>query len=94
MENLVSSAYLRLPHKTTGHECRALADAVIDLLGIRHVCNSEVGSVTNRGISGGQRKRVNIGMEIVTRPSVCFMDEPTSGLDSSATLEVLAALKR
>ena len=55
---------------------------------------TQVGSVTKRGISGGQRKRVNIGMELVSRPSVCFMDEPTSGLDSSATLEVLAALKK
>ena len=56
--------------------------------------HNQVGSVTKRGISGGQRKRVNIGMELVSRPSVCFMDEPTSGLDSSATLEVRAALKK
>ena len=36
------SAYMRLAQKTTGGECRALADAVIDLLGMRHICNSEV----------------------------------------------------
>mmetsp|Transcript_12317 Transcript_12317/g.26589 ORF Transcript_12317/g.26589 Transcript_12317/m.26589 type:complete len:1041 (+) Transcript_12317:146-3268(+) len=92
-ENLAFAAYLKLDKKVSGQECQEVADAVVDMLGMRHIAHSIVGSVTKRGISGGQRKRVNIGMELVARPSVCFMDEPTSGLDSTATLEVLSALK-
>jgi hypothetical protein len=49
-----------------------------------------VGSVTKRGISGGQRKRVNIGMELVLEPSLVFMDEPTSGLDAAGAQDVMA----
>ena len=56
--------------------------------------HSLVGSVEKRGISGGQRKRVNIGMELVAKPSLLFMDEPTSGLDSTAATDILSALRK
>jgi ABC-type glutathione transport system ATPase component len=46
------------------------------------------------GVSGGQRKRVNIGIELVSRPSVLFLDEPTSGLDSAVSYDILATLKK
>ena len=56
--------------------------------------HSLVGSVERRGISGGQRKRVSIGMELVAKPSLLLMDEPTSGLDATAATDILTALRR
>lgn len=47
-----------------------------------------------RGVSGGERKRTNIGMELITEPPVLFLDEPTTGLDASTANAVLILLKK
>ncbi|EDO42362.1 predicted protein, partial [Nematostella vectensis] len=66
---------------------------IIELLELERIQDSQIGDETNRGISGGQRKRVNIGMELVVDPTLLFLDEPTSGLDSTSSLSVLNALR-
>lgn len=63
------------------------------VLGLSCVRNELIGCETTRGISGGQRKRVNVGLEIVADPLILFLDEPTSGLDSSSCRQVVAALQ-
>ena len=93
-ENLYYSALLRLPASMKLRQKTRIIEDTIDMLGLDHIRNSRVGSVEKRGISGGQRKRVNIGTELVANPSLLFMDEPTSGLDASAALEVLSSLRR
>jgi ABC-type multidrug transport system ATPase subunit len=74
-------------------EKQEIVNTVIDVLGLHDIRHSIIGDATKRGISGGQRKRVNIGMELVSMPTVLFLDEPTSGLDSSSSQEVCDALR-
>lgn len=68
-------------------------ERVIDSLDLQGVRSSLVGTVEKRGISGGQRKRVNVGIEMVMEPSLLILDEPTSGLDSSSSQLLLRALR-
>jgi len=69
-------------------------DDVLGLLGLREIRHVQIGDERKRGISGGQRKRVNIGMEMCADPTVLFLDEPTSGLDSTSSMEVCDALRQ
>jgi len=93
-ENLMFSAELRLPGTISYSEKQKRVQNVIDELGLGKVAESKVGNEFIRGISGGERKRVNIGMELITSPSVLFLDEPTTGLDATTSSQVLALLKR
>jgi ABC-type multidrug transport system ATPase subunit len=92
-EVLKFSAELRLPSYTSSLEIDKIVEDVISLLGLSEIRYAQIGSVDKRGISGGQRKRVNIGMELVADPIILFLDEPTSGLDSSSSKEVCNVLK-
>ena len=71
-----------------------VVERIIDSLGLSAIRSSKVGTVEKRGISGGQRKRVNVGLEMVMEPSLLILDEPTSGLDSTSSQFVLKALRR
>lgn len=87
-ENLMFSALLRLSvSKSIIHE---IVDDVIHRLGLVSIRHCIVGSSEKRSISGGQRKRVNIGLEIVSLPSILIMDEPTSGLDAKSSYEIIS----
>ncbi|KAF9919529.1 hypothetical protein FBU30_010915 [Linnemannia zychae] len=90
---LLHSAYMRLPSDLTHSQKTEKVLEIVDFLGLNSVMDSVVGDAERRGISGGQRKRVNIGMELVTEPSILFLDEPTSGLDSSTSGDVCKLLK-
>ncbi|XP_074276383.1 ABC transporter G family member 24-like isoform X2 [Silene latifolia] len=92
-ENLWFSARCRLSSHLPRADKVLILERVIMNLGLQEVRDSLVGTVEERGISGGQRKRVNVGLEMVMEPSLLFLDEPTSGLDSSSSRLLLRALK-
>ncbi|RHZ83223.1 hypothetical protein Glove_99g57 [Diversispora epigaea] len=93
-EILVHSALMRLPTEMPREEKKRKVIEVIKFLELSHVMDTAIGDEESRGISGGQRKRTNIGMELVAEPSILFLDEPTSGLDSTTALEVCKLLKK
>jgi ATP-binding cassette subfamily G (WHITE) protein 2 len=96
-ECIAYSAKLRLPLTMTDSAKEAMVQRVIAELNLGHVANSRIGSVggssSDRGISGGERRRVSIGMELVTSPQILILDEPTSGLDSSSAHSVVQLTK-
>uniref|UniRef100_A0A8B9R8P1 Broad substrate specificity ATP-binding cassette transporter ABCG2 n=1 Tax=Astyanax mexicanus TaxID=7994 RepID=A0A8B9R8P1_ASTMX len=93
-ENLRFSAALRLSSSVRQKEKEARVNDLITELGLSKVADARVGTELIRGISGGERKRTNIGMELIIDPSVLFLDEPTTGLDASTANSVLHLLKR
>ncbi|XP_074283056.1 ABC transporter G family member 14-like [Silene latifolia] len=92
-ETLLFTALLRLP-SSLAHEVKVgQVEHVITELGLARVRNSMIGGPLVRGISGGERKRVSIGQEMLINPSLILLDEPTSGLDSTTALRILTTLK-
>ena len=93
-ETLRYSAQLRLPATTPANELNARVASTLEELGLSHVASSQVGGSSGiRGVSGGERRRVTIGMELVIDPSIVVLDEPTSGLDSHTALNLMVTLK-
>jgi len=72
---------------------RSFLNEIIDILGLAHVQHSLIGDELRRGVSGGQRKRVNIGIELMGSPLLLFLDEPTSGLDATTSQQLIESLE-
>jgi ABC-type multidrug transport system ATPase subunit len=80
-ETISYSARLRLPDKMPREEKQALVEGTIIEMGLQDCADTIVGNWHLRGISGGEKRRVSIALEILMRPRLLFLDEPTSGLD-------------
>merc|ERR1712048_705111 len=93
-EQIEFSSKLRNKPNSSERRVAAITDDVLNVMQVSHIQNTLVGGVEARGISGGQRKRVNIGLELAAQPTVLFLDEPTSGLDSTSSLSVALSLKK
>ncbi|XP_057415272.1 ABC transporter G family member 1-like isoform X3 [Lotus japonicus] len=83
------SAKLQLPDTLSKEEKKERAEFTIREMGLQDVVNTRIGGWGIKGISGGQKRRVSICIEILTRPKLLFLDEPTSGLDSAASYYVM-----
>ncbi|XP_054803047.1 ABC transporter G family member 22-like isoform X2 [Prosopis cineraria] len=92
-ETLTYAALLRLPKTTTKEQKEKRALDVIHELGLDRCQDTMIGGSFVRGVSGGERKRVCIGNEIIINPSLLFLDEPTSGLDSTTALRTVQMLQ-
>lgn len=93
-ETLIYAAWFRMVEGTTKRQVQERVEYLLETIGLSHVRGSIVGDALNKGISGGQLKRLSIAVEIVALPGLIFLDEPTSGLDSSIALEVMAAVRK
>lgn len=91
------SARFRLPSDYSDEEIDRRVNATLSQLGIDSVSHLQIGRPEHKILSGGQRKRVNIAMELVTDPVILFLDEPTSGLaadDTTSLVDLLTRLAR
>jgi ABC transport system ATP-binding/permease protein len=88
-EALMFAARLRLPPGTPRSEIEKLVDHTVESLGLADRVNLQIGR-----LSGGQRKRVSVGVELLSRPPLLFLDEPTSGLDPLAEFKLMELLRR
>lgn len=93
-ETLMFSAEFRLPRTLSKSKKKMRVQALIDQLGLRNAAKTIIGDEGHRGVSGGERRRVSIGIDIIHDPIVLFLDEPTSGLDSTSAFMVVKVLQR
>jgi len=92
-ETLLFSSMLRNHSLVSKQKKQERVEVVLDMLGLRHVADTVVGGELLRGVSGGEKKRVSIGVELVKGPGILLLDEPTTGLDSSAAMDVVKSLR-
>ena len=93
-EMLAYTAELKRPLEESAESKDAACEKLLGELGLASARDVLVGSEMVKGISGGQAKRLNIAIALITDPSVLFLDEPTSGLDSFTANEVMSVVKR
>jgi ABC-type multidrug transport system ATPase subunit len=91
-ETLWYAAQLRMRADTNEERLKRI-DEVLGLMGIGHCRDVIIGDTRKKGISGGERKRVSVAIELLNHPKLLFLDEPTSGLDSTTAFSVAKALK-
>ncbi|KAG6525126.1 ABC transporter G family member STR-like [Zingiber officinale] len=93
METFMFAAEVRLSPSISKIEKRGRVSELLHQLGLQTAAHTFIGDEGRRGVSGGERRRVSIGIDIIHKPSLLFLDEPTSGLDSSSAYSVVEKVK-
>ncbi|KAK7415722.1 hypothetical protein QQX98_005635 [Neonectria punicea] len=93
-ETLRYAADLRLPPPTTTQERYGVVESVIAELGLQKCADTRIGNSQNRGCSGGEKRRVSIGVQLLANPSLLCLDEPTTGLDAASAFQLATTLRR
>ncbi|KAK9996655.1 hypothetical protein SO802_021341 [Lithocarpus litseifolius] len=92
-ETFLFAAEVRLPPSISRDEKKMRVYELINQLGLQNEAHTYIGDEGTRGVSGGERRRVSIGVDIIHKPSLMFLDEPTSGLDSTSAFSVVEKVK-
>ncbi|CAM8937010.1 unnamed protein product [Rhodiola kirilowii] len=92
-ETFMFAAEVRLPPSISRSEKKKRVYELLEQLGLQSATHTYIGDEGRRGVSGGERRRVSIGIDIIHKPSLLFLDEPTSGLDSSSAFSVVEKVK-
>ncbi|KAL3529114.1 hypothetical protein ACH5RR_008436 [Cinchona calisaya] len=92
-ETFLFAAEVRLPPSISRSEKKMRVYELLDQLGLTSTAHTYIGDEGRRGVSGGERRRVSIGIDIIHKPSLLFLDEPTSGLDSTSAFSVVEKVK-
>uniref|UniRef100_A0A8R1DL26 ABC transporter domain-containing protein n=1 Tax=Caenorhabditis japonica TaxID=281687 RepID=A0A8R1DL26_CAEJA len=93
-ETLLFAANLRSPLKLDDEELTKIVDELLVMMSLKKCENTKVGSLSEKSLSRGERKRLAFACEILTDPPILFCDEPTSGLDSFMSHQVIKALRQ
>lgn len=91
-ETLMFAADLKLDKPK--EEKTMIVNQLIDELGLKECADTLVGDSSHRGLSGGEKRRLSIGTQMIANPSIMFLDEPTTGLDANAAFLVIKTIKK
>ncbi|KAF2445524.1 P-loop containing nucleoside triphosphate hydrolase protein [Karstenula rhodostoma CBS 690.94] len=92
-ETLTYAAQLRLPSSISQEERNKLVEEVIMELSLKEAADTRIGNHEHRGCSGGEKRRVSIGVQLLSNPSLLWLDEPTTGLDSTSAYQIVKTLQ-
>ncbi|RHY52561.1 hypothetical protein DYB30_010127 [Aphanomyces astaci] len=94
LETLRFAARLSVPANVLATEREGRVQAAIDDMGLRSCEHTVVGDIFRKGLSGGQKRRLSIAIELLSKPTILLLDEPTSGLDAASTYNVMAYIQK